>query len=129
MNLFPDTIASKLPHSGTSVFSVMSQLAVQHNALNLSQGFPDFPVAEELISLVEKYMRQGQNQYAPMEGIPLLRERIAHKTFERYGATYDPQSEITITAGATQAIFTAISAFIREEDEVIVFEPAYDSYV
>ncbi len=129
MNLFPDTISSKLPHSGTSVFAVMSQLARQHKALNLSQGFPDFPVAGELISLVEKYMRQGQNQYAPMEGIALLRERIAQKAFGRYAASYDPQSEVTVTAGATQAIFTAISAFIREEDEVIVFEPAYDSYV
>lgn len=129
MNLFPDAIASKMPYSGTSVFAVMTQMAQKHNSLNLSQGFPDFPVSKELISLVEKYMQQGYNQYAPMPGIQALRERIAAKTKELYAAEYSPESEITVTAGATQAIFTAITSFIRDEDEVIVFEPAYDSYL
>ncbi len=129
MNPYPEVIHSKLPQTGTSVFAVMSQLANQHNAINLSQGFPDFPVSEELIGLVHKYMMKGLNQYAPMPGVPALRERIAEKTELLYSASYDPETEITITAGATQAIFSAITAFIREEDEVIVFEPAYDSYV
>jgi methionine transaminase len=129
MNQFPDIITSKLPQTGTSVFAVMSQMAREHNAINLSQGFPDFPVSETLIGLVEKYMRQGFNQYAPMPGIPELRQRIAEKTLELYGAEYNMETEITVTAGATQAIFSAITAFVREDDEVIVFEPAYDSYV
>ncbi len=129
MNLFPEAIHSKLPQTGTSVFAIMTQLAREHNAINLSQGFPDFPVSEKLIELVFRHMRQGNNQYAPMPGLPLLRERIAQKTKDLYGAVYNPETEITVTAGATQAIFTAISAFVREDDEVIVFEPAYDSYV
>jgi methionine transaminase len=129
MNPFPEAVISKLPQTGTSVFAVMTQLAREHNAINLSQGFPDFPVSEKLIELVAMHMRQGNNQYAPMPGLPLLRERIAEKTEVLYGAKYKPDTEITVTAGATQAIFTAISAFVREEDEVIVFEPAYDSYV
>lgn len=104
-------------------------MAKENNAINLSQGFPDFPVSEKLIDLVLKYMKQGCNQYAPMPGLPTLREAIAEKTAYLYSAQYDPESEITITAGATQAIFTAITAFIREDDEVIVFEPAYDSYI
>ncbi len=129
MNLFPEAVISKLPQTGTSVFAVMTQLAREHDAINLSQGFPDFPVSEKLIELVTLHMRKGHNQYAPMPGLPLLRERIAEKTQALYGAQYHPDTEITVTAGATQAIFTAISAFVREEDEVIVFEPAYDSYV
>jgi methionine transaminase len=129
MNPFPEAVISKLPQTGTSVFAVMTQLAREHNAINLSQGFPDFPVSEKLIELVAMHMRKGNNQYAPMPGLPLLRERIAEKTEVLYGAKYEPDTEITVTAGATQAIFTAISAFVREEDEVIVFEPAYDSYV
>jgi len=129
MNLFPEAIISKLPQTGTSVFAVMTQLAREHDAINLSQGFPDFPVSEKLIELVSKHMQLGHNQYAPMPGLPLLRERIAEKTQALYGAVYSPDTEITVTAGATQAIYTAISAFVREEDEVIVFEPAYDSYV
>lgn len=129
MDPFPERINSKLPKTGTSVFAVMSGLAKEHNAINLSQGFPDFPVSEHLIHLVHKHMQQGQNQYAPMPGVPALREAIAEKTQFLYSAQYNPETEITITAGATQAIFTAITAFIREEDEVIVFEPAYDSYV
>lgn len=129
MSFFPESIVSKLPNTGTSVFAVMSGLAREHGAINLSQGFPDFEVSPELISLVGKYMKKGFNQYAPMPGVPELRERIAEKTKALYGATYNPDTEITVTAGATQAIFTAITAFVRDEDEVIVFEPAYDSYV
>jgi methionine transaminase len=129
MNSFPEAVISKLPQTGTSVFAVMTQLAREHDAINLSQGFPDFPVSEKLIELVTLHMRKGNNQYAPMPGLPLLRERIAEKTEVLYGAKYEPDTGITVTAGATQAIFTAISAFVREEDEVIVFEPAYDSYV
>jgi methionine transaminase len=129
MDLFPDIISSKLPQTGTSIFAVMTQLAREHNAINLSQGFPDFPVSEQLIDLVYKYMRQGHNQYAPMPGLPELRHAIAEKTEFLYTASYNPDTEITVTAGATQAIFTAITAFIKENDEVIVFEPAYDSYV
>ncbi|TVQ07528.1 MAG: aminotransferase class I/II-fold pyridoxal phosphate-dependent enzyme [Bacteroidetes bacterium] len=129
MDPFPERIHSKLPQTGTSVFAVMSGLAKEHNAINLSQGFPDFPVSEHLINLVHKYMQQGQNQYAPMPGVPALREAIAEKTQFLYSASYNPETEITVTAGATQAIFTAITAFIREEDEVIIFEPAYDSYL
>ncbi len=129
MELFPDAITSKLPQTGTSVFAIMSQMAKEHNAINLSQGFPDFPISGELVELVHKYMREGHNQYSPMPGLPRLREAIAEKTAFLYTAQYNPETEITVTAGATQAIFTAIQAFIREDDEVIVFEPAYDSYV
>jgi methionine transaminase len=128
MTFFPDSIISKLPHTGTSVFAVMTQMAREYNAINLSQGFPDFMISEKLIRLVGKYMRKGFNQYAPMPGLLELRERIAEKTQSIYGAIYDPVKEITVTAGATQALFTAISAFVRDEDEVIILEPAYDSY-
>jgi methionine aminotransferase len=106
----------------------MSQLSSQHNAINLAQGFPDFPVSAELISLINKYMKKGYNQYAPMPGIPLLRERIAEKVKNTYSVEYDPDREITITAGATEGIFSVISSMVRDDDEVIVFEPAYDSY-
>ncbi len=129
MNPYPDVISSKLPNTGTSIFAVMSQLAQEHDAINLSQGFPDFEVSPDLVDLVVKHMREGRNQYAPMPGLPVLREAIAEKTHRLYGATYHPDSEITVTPGATQAIFAAITAFVREEDEVIIFEPAYDSYV
>ncbi|MCW3104941.1 MAG: aminotransferase [Bacteroidetes bacterium] len=125
---YPDLIQSKLPNVGTTIFTVMSKLAAEHNAINLSQGFPDFHADEEMIALVNKHMQAGNNQYAPMPGLMSLREVLAQKTEELYGAKYDPETEITITAGATQAIFTAISAIIREEDEVIIFEPAYDCY-
>ena len=125
---YPNLINSKLPNVGTTIFTVMSKLATDHNAINLSQGFPDFACSEEMISLVNKYMKAGNNQYAPMPGLIGLREILAQKTEELYGAKYDPESEITITAGATQAIYTAISAVIREDDEVIIFEPAYDCY-
>ncbi|MBL0328156.1 MAG: methionine aminotransferase [Bacteroidetes bacterium] len=125
---YPNLINSKLPNVGTTIFSVMSKLAVDHNAINLSQGFPDFACNEELIALVNKYMKAGHNQYAPMPGLIGLRELLAEKTEALYGTKYDPDTEITITAGATQAIYTAISAIIREGDEVIIFEPAYDCY-
>ncbi len=125
----PVDISSKLPKVESSIFSVMSQMAAEHNAINLSQGFPDFPVDPHLLSLVEKYMRDGRNQYAPMAGVQVLREAVAKKIENVYARKYDPDSEITITAGATQAIYTAITALIREEDEVIVFTPAYDCYV
>jgi methionine transaminase len=121
-------IRSKLPNINTSIFTVMTELANQHNAINLSQGFPDFNPPEALIGLIEKHMRSGHNQYAPMQGLMSLREKIALKTQDLYGFTYDPESEITITAGATEAIYSSISAFVQEDDEVIVIEPAYDSY-
>ncbi len=122
-------IRSKLPSVGTSIFAVMSEMANQYQAINLSQGFPNFDISIKLIELVEKHMRSGYNQYAPMQGVMQLREMIALKTEDLYGAKYNPETEITITAGATQALYTAISCVIREGDEVIVFEPAYDSYV
>lgn len=126
---FPFSIKSKLPKVGTTIFSVMSSLAAQHKAINLSQGFPDFDASEELIGLVNDYMKKGMNQYAPMQGILPLRERLAEKTQDLYKISYNPDTEITITSGGTEAIYTAITAIIREGDEVIVFEPAYDCYV
>jgi methionine aminotransferase len=125
---YPNTISSKLPKVGTTIFTVMSQLAKEHNAVNLSQGFPDFPVSQSLIDLVYKYMNQGFNQYPPMAGVMALRELIAEKMQRLYGCSYGPNNEITITAGGTQAIFTAIMATINEGDEVILFTPAYDCY-
>ena len=125
---FSGTISTKLPRVGTTIFTVMSKLAAEHNAINLSQGFPDFECPSELVSAVNKAMKAGHNQYAPMPGVMKLRELIAEKTEELYGARYNPETEITVTAGATQAIYTAISATIREGDEVIIFEPAYDCY-
>ena len=122
-------IRSKLPNVGTTIFSIMSEMANKYNAINLSQGFPDFDVSRKLIELVENYMRKGYNQYAPMPGILPLREIISQKTENLYNSKYNPETEITITAGATQALFTAITALIQEDDEVIVFEPAYDSYI
>lgn len=106
----------------------MSKLAQEHNAINLSQGFPGFDCDPELHSLVHKYMSRGCNQYAPMPGVMELREAIAQKTEELYGISYNPETEITVTAGATQALYTAINAFIKDGDEVILIEPAYDSY-
>ena len=127
--IYNGSISSKLPNVGTTIFTVMSQLATQHNAINLSQGFPDFPVSPELISLINKNMEQGFNQYAPMQGDFGLREQLANKAYNLYGRVYDPEKEITVTAGGTQAIFTAITAFLREGDEAIVFTPAYDCYI
>ena len=121
-------ITSKLPDTTTSIFSVMSKLAHDENAINLSQGYPDFPSSPELIALVNKAMKAGFNQYAPMPGIFSLREIIAEKIAALYNASYNPDSEITITAGATQAIFTIITAMVQPGDEVIIFGPAYDCY-
>lgn len=119
---------SKLPNVGTTIFSIMSGLAKTHNAINLSQGFPDFGSDQKLIDLVSKAMNTGHNQYAPMSGNLELREAIAKKMDALYNSTYHPENEITITAGATQAISTILSTFIRQDDEVILFKPAYDSY-
>lgn len=121
-------ITSKLPNVGTTIFSVMSALANQHNAINLSQGFPNFDCSDRLKDLAKKYIQEGYNQYAPMPGVPALRNRMAEKIKKLYGTEIDPDSEITITAGATQALYCAISAFVRPDDEVILIEPAYDSY-
>ena len=120
---------SKLPLSGTSIFAVMSALAKKYNAINLSQGFPDFNCPDKLIEHVHNFMNAGFNQYAPMPGVRVLREAISQKMKKLYGKLYNPETEITITAGGTQALFTAISAFIHKDDEVVLFEPAYDSYV
>lgn len=125
---YPNLISSKLPNVGTTIFTVMSKLANEQQAINLSQGFPDFDCDPTLFELVNKHMKAGNNQYAPMPGTLALREAIATKTNKLYNASYDPDTEITVTAGATQAIYTAISAVIHEGDEVIVFEPAYDCY-
>ncbi len=121
-------LISKLPQTPTTIFSVMSALANEVNAINLSQGFPDYECSPILQKLVQKAMKDGHNQYAPMPGLLSLREQISEKTEKLYGAKYDPNTEITITAGGTQAIFTAISAIIHPNDEVIIFEPAYDCY-
>ena len=121
-------IISKLPQVGTTIFTVMSALATEVGAINLSQGFPDFDTSPELIKLVNNAMKKGHNQYAPMPGVMALREQIAKKTEKLYGAVYNPDTEITITAGGTQAIFTAITAVINPNDEVIIFEPAFDCY-
>lgn len=126
---FPGSLKSKLHNTGNTIFTTMSALAAEHNAINLSQGFPDFPVSEKLISLVNKNMKAGFNQYAPMPGYMPLRELIAEKVESLYTAKYNPETEITITAGGTQAVYAAISAMIGDGDEVIVFEPAYDCYV
>lgn len=119
---------SKLPNVGTTIFTVMSALANEHGAINLSQGFPDFDCPEDLQSRVEHYLRSGKNQYVPMAGVPELRKNLATKMERSYGLPINPDLEITVTAGATQALFTAITAFIRPGDEVILIEPAYDSY-
>ncbi len=121
-------IHSKLPKVGTTIFTVMSALARQHGAINLSQGFPNFDCPEKLKELVSRHMAMGHNQYAPMAGVMALRERLAQKIETLYGLSVNPETEITITAGATQAIFTAISAFVQHGDEVVLIEPAYDSY-
>ena len=120
---------SKLPNLETTIFSVMSALAHKHKAINLSQGFPDFKGDQKLIDLVSAKMNAGYNYYAPMPGVLKLREAIAKKYDDLYSSTYNPDNEITVTAGATQAIYTAITAFIRPGDEVIVFRPAYDCYI
>jgi methionine aminotransferase len=122
-------LVSKLPEVGTTIFTVMSELAVRHGAVNLGQGFPDFDPSPRLQGLVAEAMRAGHNQYAPMAGVRLLRERIADKMARLYGRGYDVEREITVTAGATQAIMCAVLAVVHPGDEVIVLEPVYDSYV
>ena len=122
------TFASKLPQVGTTIFSVMSALAQQHQAVNLGQGFPDFDGDARLMDAVAQAMREGHNQYPPMPGHPWLREAIADKTARLYGHRPDPASEITVTAGATQALTTIILSCVQRGDEVIILEPAYDSY-
>lgn len=119
---------SKLPRVSSSIFSVMSKMAADFNAINLSQGFPNFESDPLLIDAVSKAMKDGFNQYAPMQGTMGLRERISEKIWRLHGKTYRPETEITVTAGATQAIFTAIAATIHKGDEVIIFTPAYDCY-
>lgn len=122
-------LRSKLPNVGTTIFTRMSALAEEYRAFNLAQGFPEFDCAPDLQRLVDKYIRSGKNQYAPMPGVLPLREAISRKTFAASGREYHPVTEITITSGATEALFVAISAVVYPGDEVIVFEPAYDSYV
>ncbi|HSR61483.1 MAG TPA: methionine aminotransferase [Robiginitalea sp.] len=122
------SLHSKLPGLKPSIFSEMNRIALEAGALNLAQGFPDFGVDPELLTLHREAMEAGHNQYAPMPGVLSLREAIAAKTESMYGAAYDPESEITVTAGATQAIYSAIAAVVNPGDEVIIFKPAYDSY-
>jgi methionine transaminase len=123
------SIQTKLPKVGTTIFTVMSALATERGAVNLGQGFPDFDCDPRLIEAVAGAMRAGHNQYPPMAGVPALRQAIAAKAARLYGASYDWNTEITVTAGATQAIFTAVLAIVRPGDEVIVLEPVYDSYI
>src|SRR5512145_701295 len=127
----PDTIsiASKLPDVGVSIFAVMTRLANEHGAINLSQGFPDFDCDPALVDAVARHMKEGRNQYAPMQGVPALRQAIARKFLALYGASYDPDAEVTVTSGGTEGIFDAVAAVVHPGDEVIVFEPCYDSYV
>lgn len=120
--------SSKLPDTGTSIFTVMSALANKHKAINLSQGFPDFNSPEPLIELVYSYMRQGFNQYAPMAGVPKLRENISLKTEKLYSYRPDADTEVTVTSGATEALNAAITAVVKAGDEVVLLEPCYDSY-
>ena len=124
MNINP-----KIPEWGTSIFTVMSRMAVEHNAINLAQGFPDFNCDEELLELVNHFQKMGFNQYAPMQGVQTLRKAISEKIIKLYGHHYNFETEITITAGATQALYTALTSIVKSGDEVIIFEPAYDSYV
>ncbi len=121
-------ISSKLPNVGTTIFSVMTALAHEQKAINLAQGFPDFSPASELLDLVSRALYDGHNQYAPMPGVLLLREAVATKYQNLYGLDYDPATEITITPGGTAALYSAIAAVVRTGDEVVIFEPAYDSY-
>lgn len=122
-------IVSKLPQVGTTIFTIMSQLAQQHHAINLGQGFPDFMMDEALIDLIQKAMTDGCNQYTHTNGLPALRNALAEKVKKLYNTSIHPETQITITPGGTYAIYTALTSFLYSGDEVIVFEPAYDSYV
>ena len=119
---------SKLPGTGTTIFTVMSQLAAEYDAINLSQGFPDFSAPRELLDRVTHHLNGGLNQYAPMAGLPALRHAIASKVQRVYGCQVDPETEVTVTSGATAALYCAIQAMVNSGDEVIMFDPAYDSY-
>jgi methionine aminotransferase len=119
---------SRLPDIGTSIFSVMSKMAQEHGAINLSQGFPDFEVDKTLVNLIHHFMMNGNNQYAPMPGVPQLRQVISEVIYKTYQHPVDPETEVTITAGGTEALFSALAALVHPGDEVIVFDPAYDSY-
>ncbi len=121
-------IKSKLPDFSNSIFATMTQLAEKHKAINLSQGYPDFNSPQELLTLVQKHIAEGRNQYAPMKGADTLRKTLSKKYKNLYNRAYDWDEEVTITAGATQAIFSAITAFVCEDDEVIIIEPAFDTY-
>lgn len=121
-------LRSKQPHVGTTIFTVMSKLAADCGALNLSQGFPNFDASPRLTDLVAHYLRNGYNQYAPMAGVPVLREAIARKTSDLYGVGYHPETEVTVVSGATEALYAAITAVVHPGDEVLLFEPCYDSY-
>ena len=121
-------ISSRLPDVGTTIFTVMSKMAADEGAINLSQGYPDFPIDEKLSMLVTRFMDEGHNQYAPMPGVPSLRQSIADVAAITYGRAFDPDKNITITSGATEALFSSIAAFVNPGDEVIVFDPSYDSY-
>lgn len=125
----PPTISSKLPQVGTTIFTVMSSLAAEYGAVNLGQGFPDYPMNQELIALVNEAMKKGFNQYVHMNGLPALREVLAEKIRFLYGSALNDDSQITVTPGGTYAIYTALTTVLRPGDEVIVFEPAYDSYI
>ena len=129
MPRLPFAATSRLPAVGTTIFTVMSRLAAECGAINLSQGFPDFSASPELFERVSHHMRAGANQYAPMSGVPSLRQAIVHRSEALYGTRYDAEDEVTVTAGGTQAIFTAVTALVHPGDEVVVVEPVYDSYV
>jgi methionine aminotransferase len=120
---------SKLPDTGTTIFTVMSQLALEYDAINLGQGFPDFMMSKELIALVNDAMLKGYNQYVHMNGLLVLREKLAAKAKKLYGASINPETQVTVTPGGTYAIYTAFTSILEKGDEVIVFEPAYDSYI
>lgn len=121
-------LQSKLPQVGTTIFTVMSQLAAQHGAVNLGQGFPDFEGPDELHAGIEKHRKLGRNQYAPMTGVAPLRQQIARKIADLYGRTVDPDTEVTVTSGATEALYAAIAAVVHPGEEVILLDPCYDSY-
>jgi len=123
-----ETLRSKLPAGGVSIFAVMTRLANEVGAINLSQGFPDFETSPQLVESVARYMREGHNQYAPMPGVLALREALSAKIETLYGRRYDPVTELTITTGATEGLFAALTAFVHPGDEVLMFQPAYDSY-